>query len=677
MAVHPRTELTLRAFVVAAVLAALTVPALGAPSVLNVQGVVRDTAGDPATGTFSVRFGLYAEELGGTELWSEIVPELAVEGGVFAAQLGHSPDHPLPAELFADTDDVWLGVRVEAQPELPRQRLVSVPYALAARQALTATSALGLDCAGCVPVTALGFDPATQAELDALRANPLAGLSCNVGYLLVYTATGWACTGDYVTWAALTNYVTEIELTGTLANYVSSLDLAAVLENYPTLGVLASTLGSYVTASDLAGVLEAYATTLQVTSMLSLYVTTVDLADVLNNYVTHNALLSQLSLYVTQLDLSGVLANYVTNGALTSALGSYVTQSEFNAALAELGPSLGELGCGEGEVPVFEGGAWQCGTALTELPPDGLDEISNNLLTNQFDDETASPTTPVAIPDGLVGGVVDTLTFPDLGIAQQLTVALHLTNSDLPHLRVVLTDPAGVSFVLWCGNGVLGFAECTQTSAATEIHTTYPPTAPALGNLSTWHGRNPAGQWALRVIDLGDQPGTTDGQILAWSVRTRTLSNQQVEVMGDLIVDGEIRGPAGLTVGGPGRVAGTLTVGGATTLNSGLTVNGGAGITGGLTVTGSAQITGDLTVNGHYRGTPPSLDCTTVSVASTGTTATATCATGYTVTGGGCNTTPSTNGVPYASQPSGNGWYCQESDAAVTAYAVCCRILWP
>jgi hypothetical protein len=80
-------------------------------------------------------------------------------------------------------------------------------------------------------------------------------------------------------------------------------------------------------------------------------------------------------------------------------------------------------------------------------------------------------------------------------------------------------------------------------------------------------------------------------------------------------------------------------------------------------------------VGGNLEGIAFKLDCTTVQNNTSGTTVTATCPAGYQVTGGGCNTTPSSNGVPYASQPSGNGWYCQESASAVNAYAVCCRIL--
>jgi len=54
----------------------------------------------------------------------------------------------------------------------------------------------------------------------------------------------------------------------------------------------------------------------------------------------------------------------------------------------------------------------------------------------------------------------------------------------------------------------------------------------------------------------------------------------------------------------------------------------------------------------------------------------ATCASGYTLTGGGCITDTGISPNIYITAPSGNGWQCQLSGGnRVTAYARCCSII--
>ncbi|MCD4771112.1 hypothetical protein K8R30_01715 [archaeon] len=64
------------------------------------------------------------------------------------------------------------------------------------------------------------------------------------------------------------------------------------------------------------------------------------------------------------------------------------------------------------------------------------------------------------------------------------------------------------------------------------------------------------------------------------------------------------------------------------------------------------------------------LDCTTATC-STGWACTATCPSGYTMTGGGGN--PNTNGDLILSLPSGNGWQCGLARGG-SCYARCCKI---
>jgi subtilisin-like proprotein convertase family protein len=302
------------------------------------------------------------------------------------------------------------------------------------------------------------------------------------------------------------------------------------------------------------------------------------------------------------------------------------------------GDTLWQLGCEEGQAAVYNGDMWACADGVTEikpedLPPDGLNEVSNELLTNQFTDTFASQTVPVKIKDFYPPGVPDSIVVDDVGIAQALTVSVNITTSDLSNLEVILSDPEGTEYILYQKNG-----------PGQELGTTYPdPTLPISGDLTTWVGKNPKGFWILRVVDSGFNDIEFDGQINSWSVQVQTMSTKKVQVNGDLVVTGNI------------------------------TSDGGEGIT--IDDSGNVAVSGNMTIGGNLQGVNFKLDCTIVQETTSGSSVTATCAAGYQVTGGGCHCTPGPNGTMYSSYPNGNGWYCQENNSNVYAYAVCCRIL--
>jgi len=196
-------------------------------------------------------------------------------------------------------------------------------------------------------------------------------------------------------------------------------------------------------------------------------------------------------------------------------------------------PVLGKA-CGTGlVVSGFKAdGTLECvaGGAAGSLPPDGIDEISNGLINNQFVDAVTSPK-PVPIPDNNPIGVSDTIDFPDIGIAQKLTVSINITNSDITELRVWLYDPNNVEYVLHNKGG----------SKGQGLAFTFPvPTQTLTGDLTTWAGKNPKGKWFIKVIDSSFVNNTSDGEIKAWAVQMQTLSNKKIQIKGDLIVDGKI-----------------------------------------------------------------------------------------------------------------------------------------
>jgi subtilisin-like proprotein convertase family protein len=326
-------------------------------------------------------------------------------------------------------------------------------------------------------------------------------------------------------------------------NSVTTALRAAVAENIDCSGCIglgqldATALVDYAKVADLSKV----ATTgkfsdLQGGPDLSAYVKMVSLATV--------------ALSGAYADLSGIpdLSVYAKSAALhkVATTGKYadLVDAPVLAAVAKSGsykdlidqPTLPKLGdkCGTGLVMrgILANGAYDCVVALdpAALPGDGLNEISNGLITNEFAD-SASGGTGVKIPDNSPVGVSDIIDFPDVGLAKKLTINIDITNSKINTVTVYLYDPANQEYVLH-----------QKSSSGTSLKTGYPtPTSTASGDLSTWLGKNPKGKWFLKVVDNDFLNNTTDGQINAWSISIETLSSKKVQVKGDLLVDGGIK----------------------------------------------------------------------------------------------------------------------------------------
>ncbi|GMV44525.1 MAG: hypothetical protein AMXMBFR64_62410 [Myxococcales bacterium] len=127
-------------------------PAAAVPQAMNVQGVLRTPGGQTVDGSYDLTFSFYAAPSGGAALWSETIAAVQVSGGLFSALISNG----LAPQVFANNPSLWLGIRVDADPELPRERIATRGYAFAAMHAATAatadtaTTAQGLSCSGCV-----------------------------------------------------------------------------------------------------------------------------------------------------------------------------------------------------------------------------------------------------------------------------------------------------------------------------------------------------------------------------------------------------------------------------------------------------------------------------------------------------------------------------------------------
>ncbi len=107
------------------------------PPLVRFAGVVPASAGAGPGSTATLTFAVYADQQGGTPLWTETQTVTLDAEGRYAVVLGATQPAGLPVELFTSGEARWLGVTVAQGPEAPRVLLVSVPYALKAADATT------------------------------------------------------------------------------------------------------------------------------------------------------------------------------------------------------------------------------------------------------------------------------------------------------------------------------------------------------------------------------------------------------------------------------------------------------------------------------------------------------------------------------------------------------------
>ena len=185
-------------------------------------------------------------------------------------------------------------------------------------------------------------------------------------------------------------------------------------------------------------------------------------------------------------------------------------------------------------------GSLKCIQAMdpSALPPDGIDEISNGLINNQFQN-TDCMAKAVPIPDNNPIGIGAEMIFGDYGLAQKLDVQIALTNSDTASVVIKLFDPNNVEYLLW-----------DKSAEGKALDGLWPTKTKVLkGDLSTWVNKNPKGKWRIQVIDDKFVNNGSDGAVTKFCVNIQTLSSKKVEVKGELIVD-TISANQGLTVKG-------------------------------------------------------------------------------------------------------------------------------
>ena len=120
--------LRVRLTVIAAILLCLAAASLAdVPQLINYQGRLTDSGGEPIDGTVSIVFTIYDAATDGNSKWTETQSSIVVTDGLFNVLLGST--NPIPDTVFNDPNR-YLGIAVGVDPELaPRAQIVSVGYA--------------------------------------------------------------------------------------------------------------------------------------------------------------------------------------------------------------------------------------------------------------------------------------------------------------------------------------------------------------------------------------------------------------------------------------------------------------------------------------------------------------------------------------------------------------------
>jgi len=100
----------------------------GVPQLINYQGFLTTSLGDPVNATVDLTFTIYDAPGGGNVIWTETQVGVSVSAGDLSTLLGSV--QPLVDTVF-NADARYLGVKIGTDPEItPRTQIVSVGYSL-------------------------------------------------------------------------------------------------------------------------------------------------------------------------------------------------------------------------------------------------------------------------------------------------------------------------------------------------------------------------------------------------------------------------------------------------------------------------------------------------------------------------------------------------------------------
>jgi subtilisin-like proprotein convertase family protein len=216
------------------------------------------------------------------------------------------------------------------------------------------------------------------------------------------------------------------------------------------------------------------------------------------------------------------------------------------SAMAPANPVAGQLwlDTDENKVYVWANGQWRAvsvaGLEPQDLPGDGLNDVSNNTLSNEFFDVLAPWTGgPTIIPDNNPAGINATVTVAEGGQAKLygLQISTKIEVSVVSQIQIILQPPVstGVNPIVLF-DGTLS----PQGGQPTDITMTWDPASKP--ELAALINKGPAGQWILNVSD--DQftvvQGVTIGRVKNFDILYDVLRSDEVLMQGDMTVNGQL-----------------------------------------------------------------------------------------------------------------------------------------
>ena len=138
------------------------------PPLINYQGSLTDANGAPMAGVKTMEFNLYDAPTGGNLIWGpQIYATVPLIGGKFNVLLGPTDGGgKLITTAFADKTR-YLSITIEGKEILPRQQILSTPFAMQAQEATEAKHAKEADHAALADGSKANFSVPASGTLSS------------------------------------------------------------------------------------------------------------------------------------------------------------------------------------------------------------------------------------------------------------------------------------------------------------------------------------------------------------------------------------------------------------------------------------------------------------------------------------------------------------------------------
>ena len=332
------------------------------PARLEYQGYLTDAVGTPIDcqgcfAPYNFKFSIFDAQADGTLLWSEVHAATDVIQGVFRVELGIY--ETLDAELLAG--ERWLEIQVNGQdPLVPRQSVISVPYALRAgiaERALESENAasLGGQSAESYLQTAELVDTLNSLGYLPGDNDTLSSLLCAADQIARWDGAGWICSTDQL--RSDGDIVQVISDAGYIAgaHTVDTILAEAEVEAFITNTAINLFAGTTLDGQEIATGAHTFDTNSQLSEA------EVDAFVANNNYATGA---HTVDTTLTEAEVDAMVQN-----------NSYALQSEvFNGDYNDLSnkptdqDTLAGLSCAVDQIAKWDGSAWICAEASAGIP---------------------------------------------------------------------------------------------------------------------------------------------------------------------------------------------------------------------------------------------------------------------------------------------------------------------